>query len=187
MKRISLSLIWLMFSLAINAQSIDKLYDSRDGKDYKIVKIGNQVWMAENLAFNYGSGCWAYDNDQSNATQYGYLYDWNTAKRICPTGWHLPSKSEFETLLNNVGGSGDPANNSLKPGGNSGFSAPFGGGRGSNGLFYDIGEYALFWSSSPADGEYAWLLGIFSNGSSADLDFSFGRSCGFSVRCLQDN
>jgi hypothetical protein len=107
----------------------DQLYDRRDGKYYRTVKIGNQVWMAENLAFNYGSGCWAYDNNLSNVTKYGYLYNWETAKNACPAGWHLPSKSEFETLLNNVGGAGSAAYNSLKQGGNSGFSAPFGGWR----------------------------------------------------------
>ena len=51
----------------------DYLTDSRDGKRYKTVEIGSQVWMAENLAFKSASGSWAYDNSQSNVTKYGYL------------------------------------------------------------------------------------------------------------------
>lgn len=163
----------------------DQLYDKSDGKYYKIVKIGNHVWMAENLAFSYGRGCWAYNNDNSNVSQYGYLYNWETAINICPVGWHLPSKSEFETLLSNVGGSGRNAYNSLKQGGNSGFSAQFGGRRGTNGSFYFIGQYANFWSSSASDVPYAWNLYTYSLNSNADMD-ELDESLGFSVRCLQD-
>lgn len=162
------------------------LIDKRDNKYYKTVKIGSQVWMAENLAFNYGSGCWAYDNDQSNVTKYGYLYNWETAKNVCPTGWHLPSKAEFETLINNSGGSAEAAYRSLIPGGNSGFSAPFGVWRSSNGNFGSVGEGAHFWSSTPGNDESAWHLEIKSFYSEASMGggyFSFG----FSVRCLQDN
>ncbi|OQY03821.1 MAG: hypothetical protein B6I20_04280 [Bacteroidetes bacterium 4572_117] len=117
------------------------LTDSRDGKQYKTVEIGNQVWMAENLAYKASSGCWAYDNDQSNVTKYGYLYNWQTAKTVCPTGWHLPTKSEFETLLNNYGNGNDNEEDwkanytALIPGGESGFSASFGGWRYGNGKF----------------------------------------------------
>jgi uncharacterized protein (TIGR02145 family) len=163
----------------------DQLYDSRDGKYYKIVKIGNQVWMAENLAFNYGSGCWAYDNNLSNVTKYGYLYNWETAKNVCPNGWHLPLKSEFETLLNNVGGAGNAAYNSLKIGGNSGFSAPLGGWRYFNGNFNLIREYAYFWSSSAYGDADASILYFYSYNSGAYMAY-YGRSSGFSVRCIQD-
>ena len=81
--------------------------DERDGKTYKLVKIGKQVWMAENLADKANKGCWAYNQDTSNVSKYGYLYNYETAKNVCPDGYHLPTKSEFETLLKNYGGSKD--------------------------------------------------------------------------------
>jgi len=72
--------------------------DSRDGKTYKTVKIGDQWWMAENLAYDTGGGCWAYENYKSNLEIYGYLYTWGTAKNACPDGWHLPSDEEWTEL-----------------------------------------------------------------------------------------
>lgn len=77
--------------------------DNRDGHVYKWVKIGTQIWMAENLTYDAGSGSWNYFNDPAYAT-YGRLYDWETAKKACPAGWHLPDDSEWTILTDYVGG-----------------------------------------------------------------------------------
>ena len=82
--------------------------DSRDGKTYKYVTIGKQVWMAENLAYAPSSGnYWAYHNNSSNVAKYGYLYDWQTSKNVCPTGWHLPTDEEWQELIDFAGGKDD--------------------------------------------------------------------------------
>ncbi len=80
--------------------------DSRDNHIYKWVKNGTQTWMAENFAFKPSSGeFWAYNNDTTNVAIYGYLYSWETAQTIAPAGWHLPSQTEWETLVSFLGGS----------------------------------------------------------------------------------
>ena len=165
------------------------LNDSRDNKRYKIVEIGNQTWMAENLAYKTNNGCWAYDDDQSNVTKYGYLYNWETAKTVCPTGWRLPSKSEFETLLNNYGnGKNDKEDKkanytALKLGGESGFSASFGGVLTGRGKYLSIGIIGSFWSLLSND---VYALGL-SIGFKRAYMGNLKKSWGSSVRCIQDN
>ena len=80
--------------------------DKRDNQVYKTVKIGNQVWMAQNLNYSIenGSGSWCYDNEYINCKEYGRLYTYYTAMNACPMGWHLPSEREWETLFEYVGG-----------------------------------------------------------------------------------
>jgi uncharacterized protein (TIGR02145 family) len=158
--------------------------DTRDGKTYKIVKIGSQTWMAENLNYITGNS-WCYDNSSSNCNKYGRLYDWETAKKACPSGWHLPSRSEFETLLSNAGGSGSNAYHALKDVGSSGFSALFGGWRYSDGGFNNVGSFGSWWSSSEYGTFNAWYLYMYSSSQDAYVD-SYYETYGFSVRCLQD-
>lgn len=77
------------------------IMDSRDGKTYKIAKIGNQVWMAENLNYET-NGSYCRKDDPEKCAKYGRLYIWESALNACPVGWHLPTKGEYETLLGYV-------------------------------------------------------------------------------------
>jgi len=71
------------------------------GKTYRIVKIGSQIWIAENLDYagpNGGIGRY-YEDDHANGEKYGRLYTWEEAMNVCPPGWHLPSREEWKTLV----------------------------------------------------------------------------------------
>jgi uncharacterized protein (TIGR02145 family) len=102
-----------------------------EGNSYKTVRIGTQVWMAENLkTTKYRNGDiiettnpanlivpndntskyqWAYDGNESNVATYGRLYTWYAAtdnRNVCPTDWHVPSDAEWTTLATYLGGDG---------------------------------------------------------------------------------
>jgi uncharacterized protein (TIGR02145 family) len=113
MRKITAKAIALLitFSLAAFAQQKGALTDPRDKKTYKTAKIGEQVWMAENLNYEAkGSKC---DDDKpANCKKNGRLYEWETAKTACPKEWHLPSNVEWNKLMNFAGG--DKAAEKLK-------------------------------------------------------------------------
>ena len=102
--------------------------DERDGQTYRTVKIGNQVWMAENLRYKTEDSFVA-GNDEANLETFGRLYPWTTAMNIpsefseqsiakdlamcekikdknyqgiAPEGWHIPSTKEWEELMSNL-------------------------------------------------------------------------------------
>ncbi len=159
--------------------------DQRDGKTYKIVYIGSQVWMAENLAYKANSGCWAYDNDESNV-KYGYFYNWETAKNVCPNGWYLPSEEEFEVLLENTGNNESERYSELIIDGNSGFSA-FLTGWGYNNNFNGKGVYSSFWSASrnKEDGAISLSISKDNTNNTVNIVNLWSRSAHFSVRCIK--
>ena len=101
-----LTLALLIISISSTAQVTGTFTDARDGKVYKTVTIGTQTWFAENLAYKTTDGCLVYDNDINNLATYGYLYNWETAKKACPAGWHIPSNEEWKTLVLYLGGQG---------------------------------------------------------------------------------
>ncbi|MCE1189271.1 MAG: hypothetical protein LWX56_09020 [Ignavibacteria bacterium] len=182
------------------------------GQTYNTVQIGTQCWLKENL--NVGTRIngsqdqanngviekYCYNDIESNCTTYGGLYQWNEAMKyvtttgtrgICPQGWHIPTYAEFYTLLTTVNGDG----NALKAIGQgtgsgtgnntSGFSALLAGYRNYNGLFYDLGSNALFWSSPEYDSGFAFFMNVYYYNSYVYLYYN-GKQVGFSVRCLKD-
>ena len=155
--------------------------------------------MAENLAYKADSGCWVYDNDESNVATYGYLYDWETAKKVCPKGCHLPSTEEWQTLIDYLGGK-DVAGGKLKA--TSGWKSPNKGatnesgfsalpsGRGgvissSDSKFWNMGKQGYWWSASKGNFSDAWHCYLYYNLLNVYL-YLKTMTHGFSVRCVKD-
>ena len=194
--------------------STGSMTDSRDGQTYKTVTIGTQTWMAENLNYKTDSS-FCYNNVESNCAKYGRLYTWAAAvgklesecgygytctlpsgniQGVCPSGWHLPSNAEWETLFNAVGGQ-STAGKVLKStsgwydNGNGtdsfGFSALSAGYRYDD-MYYNLeGGLALFWSSTENISFSAYYMGLDFNHDDAGLNYD-SKNIAFPVRCLQD-
>ena len=185
----------LIFTLSCSSGEDDGGGGSGKGNNianYKTVQIGTQTWMAENLNYN-ASGSVCYDNDPANCVKYGRLYKWETAKTVCPSGWHLPSNAEWSALISyveNDKGCSSCAGLYLKTtdwGGTDdfGFSALPGGRGYPNGGFLNVGDYGNWWTATENDATYAYYRNIYyfyANVSSSD----FNKTYLFSVRCVQD-
>lgn len=198
--------------------------DKRDGHEYKWVKIGEQIWMAENLAYlpeqpcapDSQCGVWVYGYEGegpygTNYFTYGCLYDWETAQKVCPDGWHLPSDEEWMELegflgmdendlfqetyrgvKKNIAGKLMDSDNAFwgdsEKNNESGFSARPGGRRDiwhtyEEFYFRSLGKSADFWTKT-SNGALKAL-----NRSVVDLTIereSRYKNAGFSVRCLKN-
>lgn len=186
MKKITITTMLLVLCIYSSAQNTGNYTDSRDGRTYRTVKIGSQVWMAENLCFKPVSGnYWAFDNNIDNIQKYGYLYDWPIAQTVCPNGWHLPSKTDFEDLLANFGGPGTTAYPDLITNGKSGMNLQFGGWRSPAGNFKYAGEDANLWSSTEFDAGVAYHLAVYKGVNKAEIAMNL-KKIGLPVRCLKD-
>lgn len=207
-----------------------------DGNTYDTIVIGSQVWMSKNLRVskyrngdsiltnlsnttwqNTTSGAYAiYNNIAANDSIYGKLYNWYAVadpRGLCPTGWHVPSDEEWQTLetalgmpaveLNITGGRGSSQNvggkmkevtplwlspNTGASSGN-GFSGLPAGYRGDvNGSYYLIGNIAIWWSNTQVQGQvntaYNRILSYYF--SHIRRDNYYFKFYGFSVRCVRD-
>jgi uncharacterized protein (TIGR02145 family) len=202
-----------------------------DGNIYNTVQIGTQEWMQENLKTtkykngdvipnptgdwsNLTTGAWAYYNDSSQYNNiYGKLYNWYAVadtRGVCPTGWHVPTDSEWNVLVKQLDPQADTINTNssiqsqiaggfmkevgdLQSGtglwetpnqgatNSSGFTGLPGGYRG----YGTIGNRGWWWSASEYDTANAWVRSLHY----FDADVYRGnrnKQVGFSVRCLRD-
>jgi uncharacterized protein (TIGR02145 family) len=162
--------------------------DVRDGQKYDVIKIGGQTWMAQNFNLATPNGSWCYENNQSNCKTYGRLYNWETARKSAPLGWHLPTKGEQETLIQGLYEVHKEAlYNELLPGGSIGFNAPLAGQRTETGEFGGINSATFFWSSSPSANYATWAYYIELTSYNTEVSYTSGeRKCGYSIRYVKN-
>jgi len=124
---------------------------------------------------------------------YGRLYNWETAKNVCPTGWHLPSDADWDVLVNHAGGSNIAGTKLRSTTGWGSLSILNGtddyefsalpGGIYSGGTFREVGGSGFFWSATEGSNGSAWSRDIYgSNVSRASED----KSKLLSVRCVKN-
>jgi len=162
----------------LQEEIVGTFVDPRDKTEYSWVKIGNQVWMTENLKYlpsvgpdtisetepyYYVYGYYGTDVNAAKITEsyktYGVLYNWKAALISCPKGWHLPSSVEWHQLVEYLGGE-KIAGGKLKETDTTHWNSPnigatdeigftaLPGGNGSNGNFYGIGKCGDWWSTT---------------------------------------
>lgn len=196
-----------------------------DGNTYKTVKIGKQVWMAENLKVtkdrdgkeialsrkgSYDTPYRYYPRHPMNVEKYGYQYNWEATKRVCPKGWHLPTDSEWTQLTDYVSSQsqyvcGDDKDNIAKalaskdgwkscdescmvgnaPSGNNatGFGAlPAGA---SQEIYGSFGCNAIFWSATEYNSSSACVRYLDYDNAGVDRGHA-EYNTGLSVRCVRD-
>ncbi len=149
-------------------------------------------------ASNNKQPAWCYyDNDPKNGAKYGKLYNWyavNDSRGLAPKGFHIPSNAEWDQLSDYLGvyekaGTKMKSNSDWNNNGNgtneSGFSGLPGGFCFGYGTFTSIGNRGIWWSSSEAGTNDAWVRElVFCYGFFEEI--SHGNGFGLSVRCLRD-
>lgn len=194
MKTILLITFLTISGLFANAQT-DTLIDARDGKVYKTTQIGQQTWMAENLAFKTDKYSYYYGNKIENCKKYGRLYRWEAAAKACPSGWHLPVEEEWQTLEKELGMTdAELAKSNVWRGTDQAtkllydttvnFAMKFGGYHNPPSNNFLIGMQAFFWTATEA-GAHAWYRQM-RDGSGKIYRRTRPKVWAMSVRCVKN-
>jgi uncharacterized protein (TIGR02145 family) len=194
----------------------EDLIDTRDTNRYKTVKIGTQIWMAQNLNYAGEEGATignCYNGVSTNCTKYGRLYSWATAmgipdeynrslyrvplgfyKGICPDGWHLPTDEEWKDLKSVVTGNGNPGKK-LKARSSEWIDAygtdiygfrALPGGMVEN-AFSKLNLAGYWWTTTEDNANRSWEVRM-DGGNNVGIDWYTGSSKTnqYSIRCLKD-
>jgi uncharacterized protein (TIGR02145 family) len=193
---------------------------ANSNRKYKTINIDNQVWMAENLNADYfrngdkipnaqtaeewikagkeGKPAWCYyENKLDSGFKYGKLYNWyaiSDPRGLAPTGWHVPTDTEWSLTTLFLGGE-DAAGTKMKsPAGwthdgngtnESGFFGLPAGSRNRFGKFDYIGHVTYWWCSTAYDNEFAWYR-VIDESPYYVYRTNFYKQNGYSVRCIKD-
>jgi len=207
---------YLGFKIDSNEESVfEATVDSRDNNSYRVVKIGNQTWMAENLKYLTGvyavadgstSGprqyVYGYNGTDVNVAKattnyqtYGVLYNWTAATTACPTGWHLPIDEEYKTLEKYLGMADTELNlTDFRYSGDVGTKLKSGGSSNFNGLIagsrHVNGSFnnlgsATYFWSSVSSSTNAWRRNLNTNSAGVNRN-NASKDYGMSVRCIRD-
>jgi uncharacterized protein (TIGR02145 family) len=169
------------------------MIDERDNQEYRIVKIGNQIWMAENLTYKMKNS-WCYNDSSVYCEKYGRLYTWAAATKACPSDWHLPSTDEWNSLFTTVGGKStagkvlkaqtDWINDGI---GTDQFGFTILPAGYNSGHFINNGLDAVFWTPKETDTERAYAIYFAHEGDDAGIGDGHTKDAAFSVRCIKDS
>jgi uncharacterized protein (TIGR02145 family) len=179
----------------------DQVWMSENLKTFRYRNGGLISNVTDNTAWSNSTiGAWSYyNNAEANNAIYGKLYNWYTTlgDTLCPTGWGVPTDAEWTTLTTYLGGE-SVAGGKMKTIGtaywespntgainSSGFSVRPGGFRYSDSSFFDIRNFAFFWSATEGVSGIAWNRSL-GSGSGGVFRYSYNKSVGASVRCLRD-
>ena len=168
-----------------------------DGNHYNIVRMGDQIWMAENLRVTKNPEgkpveSFVYNDDPAVFGHLGRLYTWETAmdgspeeaaRGLAPEGWHIPSAEDWRTLFAYLEEEG-LAGKDLLEGGATGFNAKLEGGADFRGNYLYHGTDSMYWSSTETNPERALHFGVNREGK---LDeFAAMKGARIAIRCMKN-
>ncbi len=213
--------LFIIVSNCKKEKADDDTVKDADNNTYNTVKIGEQWWMTENLKTtkyrnntaiefpndnktnwsNDKTGAYAwYNDDIANKNTHGALYNWyavTNTSGLCPQGWKVPTESDWETLINSLGGNA-VAGGKLKLGGTtywenpnigatneSGFAAKASGRRYFDGSYNNLKYFGHWWTATEQYSTTAKAISLYHNDAETKISPEH-KGIGFSVRCVKE-
>lgn len=167
---------------------LDTLVDPRDDQRYPYARFGNLFWTTRNMNYRLSDfSSWCYEDAKGNCDYLGRLYNWDKATLACPTGWRLPSTTDWSDLISGLGGPRKAAEAMhARPGAkdNTVFRARAGGFRDPEGNYVGIGGFSVWWTSTESDSGLAQTQSLDFAGNALDADPA-SKENGYAVRCVK--
>ena len=209
-------------NILVHVSDTGSFTDARDNQTYKWVEIGPQKWMAENLNYDTldGTGSWCYSNTASYCDTYGRLYNWSTSmlidssynsatwggdtvehQGICPDGWHVPTKTEWQVLVDYVNLADDGSDNSTEGTSLKADTSLWSSGAGTDmfefsalpggyyhGSSFDSVSHSGYWwtATEYSSTNAGYRLMYYNTFAGLDSD-NYSKEYGLSIRCVKDS